>query len=73
LLSLPETQRRHSLLPLLHSYQQPSEPIRAGMAPADEFRKAVRAAKIGELGDIPHITRDLILKYGTDLTVLGLA
>ena len=70
--SLPETKRRHSLLPLLHSYEQPAEPVRAGTAPADEFRKAVRAAKVGELGDIPHITRELILKYGTDLRSLGL-
>jgi fatty acid CoA ligase FadD9 len=70
--SLPEIQRRNSVLPLLHSYQQQAEPVPGGMAPAGEFRAAVRAAKIGAVGDIPHITRELILKYGTDLGARGL-
>jgi len=70
--SLPETQRQHSVLPLLHFYQQPAEPLTAGIAPADEFRKAVQEAKIGADNDIPHITRELIVKYITDLRQLNL-
>lgn len=69
---LPEPQRRNTLLPLLHSYERPAEPVRAGIAPAEEFRKAVRAAKIASLGDIPHITKELIRKYSDDLRALGL-
>ena len=70
--SLPEAQRRNSILPLLHSFDQPAQPFPAGMAPAEEFREAVRAAKLGTGGEIPHITRELILKYGADLHLLGL-
>ncbi|MEV8612901.1 hypothetical protein AB0383_34105 [Amycolatopsis sp. NPDC051373] len=69
---LPEPQRRNTLLPLLHSYERPTEPVRAGIAPAEEFRKAVRDAKITSLGDIPHVTKELIQKYADDLRALAL-
>jgi fatty acid CoA ligase FadD9 len=70
--ALPERQRQASLLPLLHNYQRPETPIRGSIAPTDRFRTAVQDAKIGPDKDIPHVTRDIIVKYITDLEVLGL-
>jgi fatty acid CoA ligase FadD9 len=70
--ALPERQRQASLLPLLHNYQRPTEPIRGSMAPADRFRTAVQEAKIGPDKDIPHVTAPMIVKYITNLQLLGL-
>ena len=70
--ALPDKQRQASLLPLLHNYQHPDRPLRGSMAPADVFRAAVQDAKIGPDKDIPHITREVIVKYITDLQLLGL-
>ena len=70
--ALPERQRQYSLLPLLHNYQQPSVPINGSMAPTDRFRAAVQEAKIGPDKDIPHVSAPIIVKYITDLQLLGL-
>jgi fatty acid CoA ligase FadD9 len=70
--ALPENQRQASLLPLLHNYQQPQHPINGSLAPADRFRAAVQDAKIGPDKDIPHISAPVIVKYITDLELLGL-
>jgi fatty acid CoA ligase FadD9 len=70
--ALPDKQRQASLLPLLHNYQRPEEPIRGSMAPTDRFRAAVQDAKIGPDKDIPHVTAPVIVKYITDLQQLGL-
>jgi fatty acid CoA ligase FadD9 len=70
--ALPEQQRQASLLPLLQSYQKPSVPVCGSMAPTDRFRAAVQEAKIGPDKDIPHVTPDVIVKYVTDLRMLGL-
>jgi fatty acid CoA ligase FadD9 len=70
--ALPERQRQHSLLPLLHKYQRPEKPIRGATAPTDRFRAAVQDAKIGPDKDIPHITAPLIINYITNLQLLGL-
>jgi fatty acid CoA ligase FadD9 len=70
--ALPEKQRQASLLPLLHNYQTPDHPINGSLAPADHFRAAVQEAKIGPDKDIPHITEPVIVKYATDLELLGL-
>jgi fatty acid CoA ligase FadD9 len=70
--ALPEQQRQASLLPLLHSYQKPSVPVCGSLAKTDRFRVAVREAKIGPDKDIPHVTRAVIVKYITDLRLLGL-
>ncbi len=43
-----------------------------GLAPADHFRAAVQEAKIGPDKDIPHLTKPVIVKYATDLELLGL-
>ncbi len=70
--ALPERQRQASLLPLLHNYQRPEKPIRGSIAPTDRFRSAVQGARIGRDKDIPHVTPEVIVKYVTDLTLLGL-
>jgi fatty acid CoA ligase FadD9 len=70
--ALPEKQRAASLLPLLHNYQNPEHPISGSMAPVDRFRAAVQDAKIGPDKDIPHIEASVIVKYVTDLELLGL-
>jgi fatty acid CoA ligase FadD9 len=70
--ALPERQRQASLLPLLHNYQRPETPIRGSIAPTDRFRSAVQDAKIGPDKDIPHVTSEIIVKYVTDLQLLGL-
>lgn len=70
--ALPERQRQASLLPLLHNYQKPQSPIRGSIAPTDRFRAAVQAAEIGAEHDIPHVTPAVIVKYITDLQLLGL-
>ena len=70
--ALPERQRQYSLLPLLHNYQQPETPINGSMAPTDRFRAAVQDAKIGPDKDIPHVSAPVIVKYITDLQLLGL-
>ena len=47
-------------------------PIRGSIAPTDRFRSAVQDAKIGPDKDIPHVTPQVIVKYITDLQLLGL-
>ena len=42
------------------------------MAPTDRFRAAVQEANIGPDKDIPHVTAPMIVKYITDLQLLGL-
>jgi len=70
--ALPERQRQYSLLPLLHNYQRPDQPINGSMAPTDRFRAAVQEGKIGPDKDIPHVSAAIIVKYITDLQLLGL-
>lgn len=70
--ALPDRQRQASLLPLLHNYIQPGIPVNGAMAPTDVFRTAVQDAKIGPDKDIPHVSREVIVKYATDLELLGL-
>jgi fatty acid CoA ligase FadD9 len=69
---LPDKQRQASLLPLLHNYQKPQHPINGSLAPADHFRAAVQDNKIGPEKDIPHVSAPVIIKYITDLELLGL-
>jgi amino acid adenylation domain-containing protein/thioester reductase-like protein/non-ribosomal peptide synthase protein (TIGR01720 family) len=83
--ALPDRQRQHSVLwrlplhnvdPLRNSnHLQPEEPIRGSLAPTDRFRAAVQEAKIGpdrDNPDIPHVSAPIIIKYITDLQLLGL-
>jgi fatty acid CoA ligase FadD9 len=70
--ALPDAQRQASLLPLLHNYQKPEHPVNGAMASTDRFRAAVQDAKIGPDKDIPHVSAEVIVKYVTDLELLGL-
>jgi fatty acid CoA ligase FadD9 len=70
--SLPEKQRNASLLPLLHNYQKPEHPLNGALVSTDRFRAAVQEAKIGPDKDIPHLSAPVIVKYITDLKLLGL-
>jgi hypothetical protein len=67
-----DRQKQHSLLPLLHAFAVPAEPEANPGAPAGRFRRAVREAAIGPDRDIPRVTKELITKYVTDLSGLGL-
>jgi thioester reductase-like protein len=77
--ALPDRVREHSVLGLLLSgdaiHLQPAEPIRGCLAPTERFRAAVHEAKIGsdqDNPDIPHVSAPIIVKYVTDLQLLGL-
>ncbi|MFI5771184.1 carboxylic acid reductase [Streptomyces sp. NPDC051658] len=70
--ALPEKQRRHSLLPLLHAVAQPEEGVPGPALPAERFRAAMQAAEVGPGTDVPHLSDGLIRKYVTDLRQLGL-
>ena len=73
---LPERQRKHSVLQMLqvpgYNQLQAPEPASGSFAPTDRFRAAVQEAKIGADSDIPHISPPVIVKYVTDLQLLGL-
>jgi glycopeptidolipid biosynthesis protein len=51
---------------------QAPEPTRGSYGPTDRFRAAVQEAKIGPDNDIPHVTAPIIIKYVTELQLLGL-
>lgn len=68
--ALPDRQRADSVLPVLDAYREPAEPVAGSPVPATEFRVAVQEAGIGPIGDIPHLTPELIHKYVGDLRKL---
>ncbi|MBX7435492.1 thioester reductase domain-containing protein, partial [Mycobacterium sp. Y57] len=77
--ALPERQRRHSVLPMLAvrgtREPRPLTPTLGAYGPTDRFRAAVREAKLGpdkNTPDIPKVSAPMILKYATDLRLLGL-
>ena len=72
LTGLPEQQRQHSVLALLHAFRKPDKPIRGATAPTDAFHAEVRAVRAGPDKDIPHISAELIAKYANDLRQLSL-
>lgn len=70
--AMPETQRQRSLLPLLDAYRSPQDAVPGAYAPTSVFHEAVRAVKIPEQEDVPHLDRQLIRKYLSDLSSLNL-
>ena len=76
LLALPDRQRRLSVQQILSSPNakelQPLRPPHGSYAHTDRFRAAVQEAKIGPDKDIPHVSAPMIVKYVTDLQLLGL-
>jgi fatty acid CoA ligase FadD9 len=69
---LPESQRPHSVLPLLDGYRRPQTPMAGSFGPVERFRAAVREKGIGQQSDIPGMSSTLIVKYVTGLQALGL-
>jgi thioester reductase-like protein len=74
---LPDRQRQHSVLQMLLNAKHlpPLEPTNGSYAPTDRFRAAVQEAKIGPDKNnpgIPHISAPIVIKYVTDLQLLGL-
>ncbi|MFE3101052.1 carboxylic acid reductase [Nocardia tengchongensis] len=65
---LPSRLAQASVLPLLDAYRSPAEPLRGAPTPAAGFRSAVQ----GLGSDIPHLSRELISKYLSDLDALRL-
>jgi len=70
--ALPERQRQHSVLPLLRNYQRPARPVLHGMGTVERFRAAMHQARFAPDQDIPHITPAIIVRYMTNLQMLGL-
>ncbi len=77
--ALPDRQRQHSLwwtLPLRQVVDlQPLAPRPGPPVSTDRFRAALHEAKIGQdskHGRIPHVSAPMIVKYVTDLQLLGL-
>ncbi|MBJ7384737.1 MAG: thioester reductase domain-containing protein, partial [Mycolicibacterium sp.] len=70
--ALPDAQRQHSVLPLLTAFSRPELPLLGALAPADGFRHAVQQQSIEGAEDIPHLSRQLIEKYVSDLCARGL-
>jgi thioester reductase-like protein len=77
--ALPEAQRHHSMLMVLDYYRRPEHGDdgftldRVDTAPPsnEKFRAAVQAEKVGPDGDIPHLSKEWLLKYATDMKHLG--
>ena len=70
--ALPDAQRQHSVLPLLTAYSRPERPVLGALAPAGAFRHAVQQQNIDGAEDVPHLSRQLIEKYVSDLSARGL-
>ncbi len=76
--ALPDERRQNSVLQMLllflHGAKdvQAPEPVLGSYAPADRFRAAVQEAKIGPDNDIAHVSSSVIVKYVTDLQLLGM-
>ncbi|MBO1413263.1 carboxylic acid reductase [Streptomyces sp. FH025] len=65
--ALPEAQRQHSVLPLLHGFREPEEAVPGSLIPSTRFRAAVQEAALDPTGDVPKLSPSLIRKYATDL------
>jgi thioester reductase-like protein len=73
--ALPERQREHTVLPLLHylpDYERPQMPLGGARASAERFHAAVQMSKIGPDKDIPHVTASVIVKYIRNLQLIGM-
>ncbi len=79
--ALPDKHRRNSVLQMYLTLVQdpdrvsPIVPTVGAFAPADRFRAAVQEAKIGpdsDNPDIPQVSAANIVKYVTDMELLGL-
>lgn len=77
--ALPDRLREHSVLGMLlarkGNHLHAAEPVRGSGASTQRFRAAVQQAGLGpdkSSPDVPHVTAPIIIKYVTDLKLLGL-
>jgi len=70
--ALPEKQRQHSSLPLIHQLRHPMPPEAGAHVSAQRFRAEVRRLGVGPDGDIPHLSAAFIGKVLDDLRAVGL-
>ncbi len=70
--ALPEKQRNQSSLALLRPWQHPTTAQSGAAVSATRFRTDVRRYEVGPEKDIPHLSREFILKYLKDLKHLKL-
>lgn len=70
--AMPESQRQHTVMPILNAYRYPGRATHGSALPAEKFRAAVQSAHVGPDNDIPHLSPELISKYVTDLRLRGL-
>ncbi|MGW1728879.1 carboxylic acid reductase [Streptomyces sp. NPDC002306] len=69
--AMPDQQKQHSVLPLLHAFARPAPAVNGAGFPTERFQEAVRASGVGPDKDVPHLGRELIRKYARDLQTLG--
>jgi fatty acid CoA ligase FadD9 len=67
--ALPEKQRQHSSLPLLHQLRRPMPATAGTMVSTLRFQAGVRKHGIGADQDIPHLSATFIRKFLDDLRV----
>jgi fatty acid CoA ligase FadD9 len=65
--ALPENQQRRSVLRVLDIYRQPAEAVAGSPVPGRRFAAAVENSRLS----IPHVSKELICKYLTDLKLIG--
>lgn len=68
---LSEDDQNNSVLPLLHGYEKPIDPVSGSEIPSTRFRNEVEKLRL-HLGDIPKIDKALIEKYVYALENLGI-
>ncbi|HXO82585.1 MAG TPA: carboxylic acid reductase [Mycobacterium sp.] len=64
---LPEGQRQRSVLAVMDIYRQPVEAMAGSPVPGAHFDAAVEKSRLS----IPHVSKELICKYLTDLKLIG--
>jgi fatty acid CoA ligase FadD9 len=70
--ALPESQRQHSSLALIDQLRKPTSARMGAPQSAERFRSGVRELAIGPAKDIPHLSKQFILKCLDDLRQLDL-
>jgi fatty acid CoA ligase FadD9 len=64
---LPEPQRQRSVLAVLDIYRRPAVSVAGSPVPGAHFAAAVEKSRLS----IPHVSKELICKYLTDLKLIG--
>ncbi|MBD8506214.1 thioester reductase domain-containing protein [Hoyosella sp. G463] len=70
--ALPEQQRQHTVLPLMHAYQRPATSHAEDPVLTARFREAIAQHGVAGQHAVPSLDHALISKYARDLAALGL-